>query len=95
MFGYVENVTGGQTTLTFSASFESQSTCTLTDDGAPYLWFDANESATQVTFACVVPWTGQPCPDGQWVEYHCFALGSPQNAVGAATAQRGAGLRAF
>jgi hypothetical protein len=72
MFGWVTNVTGGQTTITFAEPFITQSNCSLTASGAPYLWFNANQSASQDTFVCAVPWTGAPCPDGTTVEYQCF-----------------------
>lgn len=75
MFGWITNVKGGQTTLTFRQPFDGESNCTLTDAGQPNLWFEAGQTTGQVTFACVVPWTGEPCPDGAWVEYHCFGQG--------------------
>jgi hypothetical protein len=78
MFGWVTNVTGGQTTLTFAEPFLTESNCSLTASGAPYLWFNANQSATQDTFVCAVPWTGEPCPDGATVEYHCFGQAGEQ-----------------
>lgn len=75
MFGWIKDVRGGQTTLTFTQEFDGESTCTLTDAGQPNLWFEANQTTGQDTFVCVVPWTGEPCPDGAIVEYHCFGQG--------------------
>lgn len=75
-FGWIVNVTGGQTTLVFGTPFYGyQSACTLTDAGQPLLWYAANQGTTQVTFVCVIPSTGAACPDNWgWVEYHCAGL---------------------
>lgn len=76
-FGWIVNVTGGQTTLTFGTPFYgSNSVCTLSDAGQPNLWYPAWQSNVSVTFVCVLL-NGQPCPDlWGWVEYHCAGLGS-------------------
>lgn len=71
-FGWVTHVNGGQTTITFAEPFISQSNCSLTGSGTPYSWFNAEQTAEHDTFVCVVPWTGETCPDDVTVEYHCF-----------------------
>lgn len=71
-FGWVTKVMGGQTTITFAEPFISQSNCSLTASGTPYTWFNADQDTKHSTFVCVVPWTGEQCPDDVTVEYHCF-----------------------
>lgn len=74
-FGWIKDVKGAETTLTFQEDYEGESNCTLTSAGQPMLWFTANQTIKEVTFACVIPWTGEPCADGAIVEYHCFGQG--------------------
>lgn len=75
-FGWIVNVTGSQTTLTFGTPFYSyETTCVLTDAGQPLLWYAAWQSNTSVTFVCT-QLNGTACPDNWgWVEYHCAGSG--------------------
>ena len=74
-FGEVTNTTG-TVTLTFAQPFNNNVACVLTDDGQFLLWITQSKSASSVQFQCQTP-AGAACPNGQFVQYHCAAVGRP------------------